>query len=94
MGSMSNRSTMEKVLRQRTHRIQVPTFGTNPPIDKYPGYGGGKGGYVCFACGRSTEPGEPFVCVSRLLQVMRPGESQVIILNAGASLQVCLPCVL
>jgi len=94
MGKKSHRNAVGGLVQQRSHEIQGLTFGLNPPIDKYPEYGDGKGGYVCFACDRSTELGEPFVCISRLLQVTRNGESQGIILDAGAQLQVCLPCVL
>lgn len=54
----------------------------------------GPGGYVCFACGRSTESGEPFVCVSRLQQVLQETNTQPRVLDAVASLQVCIPCTL
>ena len=63
-----------------------------PPVEVPPDDGGGHGGYVCFACGRSTGHGEPFVCVSRLWKVSGGNESSRTMIDAVASLQVCIPC--
>ncbi|MFC2039860.1 hypothetical protein ACFLTW_01620 [Chloroflexota bacterium] len=59
-----------------------------------PDDGDGKGGYCCFACGRSMNPGESFVCVSRLWQILGDGSINTEVIDAVASLQVCIPCTL
>jgi len=67
----------------------------------YPGFpfdgifsGGGDGGYVCFICGRAMDRGEAFTCVSRLLETCEGSEGKPSVIEAVASLQVCLPCTL
>jgi len=50
--------------------------------------------YFCFACGASIEGGEPFVCVSRLWHTYKDGQAKEKIIDAIASLQVCIPCTL
>jgi hypothetical protein len=54
--------------------------------------GDGDGGYVCFICGRTMERGEAFTCVARLLEICEDSEVKLGVIEAVASLQVCLPC--
>ena len=60
----------------------------------FSGGGDGDGGYVCFLCGRGMERGESFTCVSRLLETWEGSEAKPSVIEAVASLQVCLPCTL
>lgn len=82
--------------QRETHRGWIPVSSSVPPFLESPDSGDdgrGRGGYVCFACGRSTGLGKPFVCVSRL----RPELSERNARRKGdaeASLQVCIPCAL
>lgn len=69
--------------------ITYPVF----PFDGIFG-GGGDGGCVCFICGRAMGRGEPFTCVSRLLETRKGSEGKPAVIEAVASLQVCLPCTL
>ena len=56
--------------------------------------GDGGGGCVCFLCGRTMERGEAFTCVSRLQETCEGSEVKAGLIEAVASLQVCLPCTL
>lgn len=56
--------------------------------------GDGNGGCVCFLCGRTMEEGESFTCVSRLLETCEGDKVKSSVIEAVASLQVCLPCTL
>jgi len=67
-------------------------YSVPPDVDIFTPSGGGGGGYVCFACGRSTKAGEPFVCVSRLWMVSQEDGCMTKVIDAVASLQVCIPC--
>lgn len=56
--------------------------------------GNGDSGFACFICGRATDRGEPFTCVSRLLEIYRDSQDKPSVIDATASLQACLPCTL
>ena len=75
--------------KAREHHLAIDSV---PPVEAPPDDGGGHGGYVCFACGRSTRHGEPFVCASRLWKVCEEGQAYQTVIDAVASLQVCIPC--
>lgn len=77
--------------RARTdHLVDHPGF----PPEEPSGDGDGPGGYVCFACGRSTKRGEPFVCVSRLWLTSPNPDAPSQVIDAIASLQACVECTL
>lgn len=78
-------------VRHATRRITItyPRFS----FDGISG-GDGDGGYVCFLCDRTMETGEAFICVSRLLETCEGSEVKPRVIEAVASLQVCLPCTL
>jgi len=69
--------------------VSYPTF----PFDGIFS-GDGDGGCVCFICDRTMDRGEPFTCASRLLQIYQDSQSKPSVIDATASLQVCLPCTL
>lgn len=56
--------------------------------------GDGGGGYVCFICDRAMDRGEAFTCMSRLLETCEDNEVKPRVIEAVASVQVCLPCTL
>jgi hypothetical protein len=56
--------------------------------------GDGDGGYVCFICDRAMDNGEPFACVSRRVEICQDSQGKPSVIDATASLQVCLPCTL
>ena len=60
----------------------------------FSGDGDGDDRYVCFLCNRIMEKGEAFTCVSRLLETCEGNEVKPSVIEAVASLQICLPCTL
>ncbi|MBM3117942.1 MAG: hypothetical protein FJ006_00060 [Chloroflexi bacterium] len=56
--------------------------------------GDGGGGEICFICGKTMGEGELFTCASRLLQTCEGDKVKPKVIEAVASLQVCLPCTL
>ena len=72
----------------------IPVTDSAPPVEDIPDHGDGDGGYVCFACGRSTNTNETFVCVSRLWLMSGEGADFPTVIDAMASVQVCIPCTL
>ena len=85
MARVENRS------RHSTGKIAI----TYPRFPFHGIFGGdGDGGYLCFICGREMDRGEEFTCVSRLLEMCQGGEVKPSVIEAVASLQVCLPCTL
>ena len=79
----------------KRHRAAATELCPQPPLVEIPdGEGDGNGGYVCFICDKTIDRGEPFTCLDRLLEVYEAGEAGPRVIDAGASLQVCLPCTL
>ena len=81
---------MKLLMNDKIIGAQKLITSSTPPSLELPRDGDGHGGFSCFACGRSTRPGEPFVCVSRLWY--RDGIGNRKAINALSSLQICLPC--
>lgn len=94
---MENRSCINAVmarspqLKTRWMSTLIP-YSVPPDVDIFTPGGGDGGGYVCFACGKSMKPGESFVCVSRLWMVSMESRCMTKVIDAVASLQVCIPC--
>ena len=82
---------VETRIRHSTGEIAItyPQF----PFDGIFG-GDGEGGYLCFICGKAMDRGDVFTCVSRLLEICEGSEVKPSVIEAVASLQVCLPCTL
>ena len=80
----------------RQHRGEMTTIYPLPPLMDIPsgGDGDGDGGFACFICGRAMDRGEKFTCVSRLLEIYQDSQGKPSVIDATASLQVCLPCTL
>lgn len=96
---MENRSCINTVmarspqLKTRWTSTVIP-YSVPPDVDIFAPGGGDGGGYVCFACGRSMNKGEPFVCISRLWMVSLESRCMTEVIDAVASLQTCIPCTL
>lgn len=79
----------------RRHCAAMSMLCPQPPfIQILQGAGDGNGGHVCFICDKTMDKGEPFICLDRLLEVDEAGDAGPRVVDAGASLQVCLPCTL
>ena len=86
--------TMVKTqVRHGTSEITItyPRFSSD---GIFGGDGDGDGGFACFICGRAMDRGEKFTCVSRLLEIYQDSQGKPSVIDATASLQVCLPCTL
>jgi len=86
-------TTVKTQLRHGISEITI-TYPGFPFEGIFSGGGDGDGGYVCFICGRAMDRGEAFTCVSRLLETCEGSEGKPTVIEAVASLQVCLPCTL
>lgn len=56
--------------------------------------GDGVGGFVCFICDRTMDRGESFTCISRRLEIYQDSQNNPSVIDAMASLQVCMTCTL
>lgn len=79
----------------REHCREIMAVYPEPPFMEIPSGGGdGDGGFVCFICDRAMDRGEPSTCLSRLLETREGGDAKPSVVEAVASLQVCLACTL
>ena len=85
---------INKPSKDHSHLEEILIAAPGYPFERLPGNGDGHEGYACFACDRSMRAGEPFVAVSRLWQISENGKAQGKVIDATASLQVCIPCTL
>ena len=80
----------------RQHRGDMTSIYPSLPFMDIPsgGDGDGDGGFACVICDRAMDRGEPLTCVSRLLEIYQDSQGKPSVIDATASLQVCLPCTL
>jgi len=79
-------------VRERSEETTI-TYPRSPFVG-IPNDGDGDGGFVCFICDRAVDRGEPLTCISRRLEICQDSQNNPSVIDAVASLQVCIPCTL